>query len=42
VARDCGRLGARGDRPRPQTIEEFGAGESFDAVVCSLVLCSVD
>ncbi|MDZ7883429.1 MAG: class I SAM-dependent methyltransferase [Mycobacterium sp.] len=23
-------------------IEEFGAGESFDAVVCSLVLCSVD
>lgn len=24
------------------TIEEFGAEESFDAVVCSLVLCSVD
>jgi SAM-dependent methyltransferase len=24
------------------TIEEFGADESFDAVVCSLVLCSVD
>jgi len=23
-------------------IEEFGAAESFDAVVCSLVLCSVD
>jgi len=24
------------------TIEEFGAEQSFDAVVCSLVLCSVD
>lgn len=24
------------------TIEEFGADESFDAVVCSLVLCSVE
>lgn len=24
------------------TIEEFGADQSFDAVVCSLVLCSVD
>lgn len=24
------------------TIEEFGAAETFDAVVCSLVLCSVD
>ena len=25
-----------------QTIEEFGAADKFDAVVCSLVLCSVD
>jgi SAM-dependent methyltransferase len=24
-----------------QTVEEFGGGEQFDAVVCSLVLCSV-
>jgi SAM-dependent methyltransferase len=24
------------------TVEQFSAGESFDAVVCSLVLCSVD
>src|SRR5690242_6620328 len=25
-----------------QTVEEFSAAEPFDAVVCSLVLCSVD
>ena len=24
-----------------QTVEEFGGGEQFDAVVCSMVLCSV-
>ncbi len=27
---------------RTDTVEGFGAGEQFDAVVCSLVLCSVD
>jgi len=26
---------------RPDAVEEFDAGEPFDAVVCSLVLCSV-
>ena len=29
-------------RSRTDTVEEFATGEPFDAVVCSLVLCSVD